>query len=75
MIGLKQPRDQDNLNTHNQQKLYSYKVDSKVTELHKLYLNSVVVTLSHWIILFNQLRQIKDTRIMILSAAGQNLKS
>ena len=25
--------------------------------------------------MYNQLRQIKDTRIMILSAAGRNLKS
>ena len=27
VIGVKQPRDQDNLNTHYQQKLYSYNVD------------------------------------------------
>ena len=47
----------------------------KVTELHKLYLNSVEITLDHRIIVYYQLRQVKDTCIMILSAAGRNLKS
>ena len=47
----------------------------KVTELHKLYLNSAEIILGHIIIMYNQLRQVKDTCIMILSAAGRNLKS
>ena len=75
MIGLKQPRDQDSLNTHYQHKLYSYKVDSKVTELHKLYLNSVEITLGHRIIMYNQLRQVQDTCITIIFVTGHNHKS
>ena len=44
-------------------------------EPHELYLNSVEITLGHRIIMYNQLRQVKDTFIMILSATGRNPKS
>ena len=47
----------------------------KVTGLHELYLNSVEVTLGHRIIMYIQLRQMKDNCVVIIYATGQNLKS
>ena len=41
---------------------------------HELYLNSVEITLGHRISMYNQLRQVKYTCIMIISATGRNLK-